>query len=110
MDVVIPTLFIKEKWYHQIISGNKKFEFRLGKEFFINLNKKIIWLATRDNKKLVYIKSIQRYESFNELIVKSRDMISYTTEDDFLMINHNIYSHKNINKYGVLALEIIVNK
>jgi ASC-1-like (ASCH) protein len=106
----IPTLYVKEKWYNEIISGTKKYEFRLGKDFFISLNKKMIWLSTHDNKRLVYIKSIHRYESFDSLINEPNDMISYTTSDEFLKLNHEIYSQKNINKFGVLALEIIFFK
>jgi len=89
----IPTLFIKEKWYNEVISGRKKYEYRIGKDFYRKLNRRMIWLACNTRRSLIYVKSILNNQTIPP--------ISYS---ELL----NIYTSKKIEKYGIIVLEMKV--
>ena len=90
---MIPTLYIKDKWYNEIvILKKKKYEYRIGTDFYINLNKKIIWLSSNKNKCLIFIKSINQYQLNNDILIYNNIL--------------NLYSKDKINKYGIVVMEI----
>lgn len=89
---MIPTLYIKDNWYNEIITGKKKYEYRIGKEFYKNLKKKLTWLASNKNKCLIFINNINHYQLNTD----------FSIDNDLL----NLYSKEKINKYGIIVLEI----
>ena len=92
LNMNIPTLYIKDKWYKKIISGEKKYEYRIGIDFYKSLNRKIIWLSSNCGKSLIYVKNILENEK-----------IPYLFYNELL----KIYSNKKIDTYGIIVLEIM---
>ena len=113
-DYTIHNMILNPSPYEKILSGRKTMELRLydEKRKKIDLGDRIIFTNLDDPKQRIAVKVIglHRYETFDDLFKNiSLEKCGYDSSEtlhDAVRRIKEYYSEDQINKYGVLGIEI----
>lgn len=106
------SIWIRDNPFNDIIRGHKTIEGRLNKGIFKKIeHNEVILLCTKTQNCKVKIIKIDQFNNFKDMLVDNNLKKTLPNIDSVKngVIHYNkIYSEKNILKYGVLGLHMML--